>query len=283
LVGVVLIGFTLAYSVIRSSAKPSGIVRAYFYHLNKGEFEAVAKLLSAERSGPNNFSDFKTAFEERGGVKTIETRKEGIFAEVAKVDTLVAFNNGQVWEFYTILVKESGEWKIHSHQDREDSKEEQYRAQDPWERSLQDEILGNNGPDEIFALEESRWPGPAPSMHTLPGFWVVLRIRGNSASISRYLKSDPAREYRRELRLDEIAEFKSFIQKNAIDSLESYNSGCPTRACGEAFPDYIYYHLTKGRSKHLRIVDLADDPLGRICLRLVNVFNRLDSADSVAK
>jgi hypothetical protein len=41
--------------------------------------------------------------------------------------------------------------------------------------------------------------------------------------------------------------------------------------------------ITKGRSKRLRIVDLADDPLGRIYLRLVDLFNRFDSADSVVK
>lgn len=155
------------------------------------------------------------------------------------------------------------------------SKKEQFQAQDHWERGLQDEILGNNGPDEIFAWKEIRWPGPNPSARNLPGFRVILRIRGNSASISRYLDSDPAREYRREMSLDEIAEFKSFIWKNAIDSLESYNSGCPTRACAEAFPDYVYYRLTKGWGKRLTIQDLADNRDG-VYSRLVDVFKRLD-------
>src|SRR5262245_11511191 len=100
-------------------------------------------------------------------------------------------------------------------------KEEQFQAQNHWETSLQDEILDNNGPDEIFAWQKSDRP-----LHIIPkpsGFRLVLRIRGNNASISRYLNSDPAREYRREMKLDEVTEFKSFIKKNAIDSLESYN------------------------------------------------------------
>jgi len=154
-----------------------------------------------------------------------------------------------------------------------DSEGEQFQARNHWERSLQDEILSNKGPDEIFA-----WQEPDGPQHMFPkpsGFQVVLRIRGNSASISRYLNSDPAREYRREMKLDEIAGFKSFIQKNAIDSLESYDSGCPTRACGEFSSDYVYYHLTKERGNRLTITDLRTDPASQIYLQLVDVFGRL--------
>jgi hypothetical protein len=130
LVSVVLIGFTQGGSVIRPPAKPSDIAKEYIYHLFKGEFDAAAKLMSAQmfarmtaqmsprwlesKELDNAKTTIKEALKDKGGMKTIETEIEVIVGEAAKVALITIFNNGQVDTGYFELVKESGGWKIAS-------------------------------------------------------------------------------------------------------------------------------------------------------------------------
>lgn len=123
LVSVVLTGLTLGCSVSRPPAKPSDIVKEYFHHLTEGEFEAAAKLISAQPAAQMSWrwlkeidleakTAIKEAGKEKGGVKTIETMTEDIVGESAKVALTTIYNNGQADTSFFRLVKENGMWKI---------------------------------------------------------------------------------------------------------------------------------------------------------------------------
>jgi len=104
-----------------------------------------------------------------------------------------------------------------------------YEAFDAWEKRLRDEVLGKDGPEEIYALLSA-------------GYWGndgqrVVRIRGGRAELAIH-RGKKLPEVRA-LAPAELAKLRGFVAENKIDDLPPFN------AIVHDGIQYEYLHLTK--------------------------------------
>jgi hypothetical protein len=104
-----------------------------------------------------------------------------------------------------------------------------YEAFDTWEKRLTDELLGKDGPEEIYALLSDGYWGNAGQM--------VIHIRGDKAELSVHGGEKQSRV--RSLSAAELKRLRAFVADNKIDDPPPFDAGAADGI------QYEYLHLTK--------------------------------------
>ena len=113
-----ILSATLACTVFRSG--PASTVKEFYDKVASGEIDGALNLLSGQFRTQFGDQKLRAALTEqarqikqqKGGVKSIETKSEDIQGELATVTVLITYTNGSTQTDTTHLVKESGYWRI---------------------------------------------------------------------------------------------------------------------------------------------------------------------------
>jgi hypothetical protein len=121
-----------------------------------------------------------------------------------------------------------------------------YEVFDTWEKRLRHEILGKDGPEEVYALLSAGYWGNAGQR--------VVRIRGDKAEFAIHGGKKPPEV--RALAPAELAQLRSCVAENKIDDLPPFT---PIAYDGL---QYEYLHLTKKGGRRVFMNNPGDPPYG---------------------
>lgn len=108
------------------SSGPSGTLKSYIGHMEKGDSESAMKMVSTAKmpAGMKDSKEFKDKMKQvgdeaakdikgKGGIKSVNIKDEKINGDNADVKFTITYGNGTEEKEETAkLIKENGEWKI---------------------------------------------------------------------------------------------------------------------------------------------------------------------------